>query len=331
MANTDYTPNQFRPHWGGSTSENDIHLEVYDHDVQSQFIYNSIFRGGLTNFRSVANQSNTWRGDRLGTVQVKGRKSGERPDASPVRSEKLLVTVDTTSYIRIPIDYQDDWTAPDFRADLTRNMGTQQAKAFDQAHVIQLIKSGDFVPPASLAGAFNPGILEHVTLAGTSAAAEDDADALVRAHKQAIAQFIRRDADLGRMVTIVDPDWFNILLDHKKLMNVEFTGGRGVNDFAMRRVAYVNGLRVIESNAFPQAAITDHLLGADFNVTAAQAQRKMVIFDPSLALVTVEAQALWNRVWDDQKDMTNVLDSFHMYTVGQKRPDVVAVVTTETA
>lgn len=329
MADNYYQPNQFRPHWGGANSDNDIHLEVYDRDVQTQFIYNSIFRSGLTNFKSVANQSNTWRGDRLGSVSVKGRRSGESLDNQPVRSEKLIVTVDTVSYIRIPIDYQDDWTAPDFRAELTRNMGTAQAKAFDQAHVIQLQKSADFVPPASLAGAFNAGIKEQVTLTGTVASEEADASALVHGHKKVIEAFIRRDADLGRLVTLIDPAWFSILLEHKKLMNVEFTGGRGVNDFAMRRVAYVNGIRIIESNAFPQAAITDHILGADFNVTADEIQRKMIIFDPSLALVTVEAQPLFNRVWDDERELTNVLDSFHMYTVGQRRPDVVGVVTTE--
>ncbi|MES9303898.1 hypothetical protein ABER06_12380, partial [Cutibacterium acnes] len=65
MADNYYQPNQFRPHWGGSNSDNDIHLEVYDRDVQTQFIYNSIFRSGLTNFMSVSNQSYTWRGDRL--------------------------------------------------------------------------------------------------------------------------------------------------------------------------------------------------------------------------------------------------------------------------
>lgn len=329
MADNSYQPNQFRPHWGGANSDNDIHLEVYDRDVQTQFIYNSIFRSGLTNFKSVANQSNTWRGDRLGSVSVKGRKSGQSLDNQPVRSEKLIVTVDTVSYIRIPIDYQDDWTAPDFRAELTRNMGTAQAKAFDQAHVIQLQKSADFVPPASLAGAFNSGIKEKVTLTGTVASEEADASALVHGHKKVIEAFIRRDADLGRLVTLIDPAWFSILLEHKKLMNVEFTGGRGVNDFAMRRVAYVNGIRIIESNAFPQAAITNHILGADFNVTAEEIKRKMIIFDPSLALVTVEAQPLFNRVWDDERELTNVLDSFHMYTVGQRRPDVVGVVTTE--
>lgn len=329
MADNYYTPNQYRPMWGGANSDNDIHLEVYDRDVQTQFIYNSIFRTGLTSFKSVSNQSNTWRGDRLGTVSVKGRKSGESLVSQPVRSEKLIVTVDTVSYIRIPIDYQDDWTAPDFRSELTRNMGTAQAKSFDGAHVIQLQKSADFVPPASLAGSFHSGIKKEVTLVGTAASAEDDADALVRAHKAIVADFIRRDADLGRLITIIDPDWFNILLDHKKLMNVQFTGGQGVNDFAMRRVAYINGLRIIESNAFAQAAITDHLLGPDFDVTAAEIQRKMVVFDPTLALVTVEAQPLYNRVWDDTREMTNVLDSFHMYTVGQRRPDAVAVVTSE--
>lgn len=328
MADTSYAANNYRPHWGGANSDNDIHLEVYDRDVQTQFIYNSIFRSGLTNFKSVANQSNTWRGDRLGTVTVKSRKSGEALDSQPVRSEKLIVTVDTVSYIRIPIDYQDDWTAPDFRAEITRNMGTAQAKAFDGGHTIQLQKSADFVPPASLAGAFNNGILiDGVVLGGTDL--EADADALVQAHKEALAQFIRRDADLGKLVTLVSPEWFNILLEHKKLMNIQFTGGQGVNDFAMRRVAYINGLRIIETNSFATGAVTDHILGAEFELTADQAKRQMIIFDPTLALVTVEAQPLFNRVWDDERELNNVLDSFHMYNIGQKRPDVVAAISTE--
>ena len=317
-----------RPHWAGATSATDIHLEVYDSNIQSQFMYNSIMRG-LTTFKSVQGQSNTWRGDRIGSVAVKGRKYGESLDSSPIRSEKLVVTVDTVSYVRVPIDFQDDWTAPDFRSTYTRNIGTQQAKAFDEAHIIQLMKCADFVAPAHLKPAFNDGILKKVVLGGTDL--EADADVLCKAHQNNLNQLIKRDVDVGRAVTLVSPDWFTILLNHKKLMNVEFTGGVGVNDFAQRRIAVLNGVRVIETPRIPtpNTAIIAHILGTAFDITAAQSQRQMITFIPDLALVTVEAKPMETKIWVDDRDFGSVIDSYHMYTVSQLRPDAVACVSTE--
>lgn len=328
MAATDYANQGFRPHWGGAASADDIHLELYDRDVQTQFMYDSIFRR-FTTFKSAANQSNTWRGDRLGSVTVKGRKYGEKLDNQTIRSDKFVVVVDTVSYVRVPVDFQDDWTAPDFRAEKSRIIGTEHAKAFDQAHLIQLMKSADFIAPAHLAGSFHDGILEKITLGGTDL--EADATVLQQAHGRILATLIKRDKGTSGLVTLISPDWFNVLLEHKKLMNVEFTGGRGVNDFAQRRIAYLNGIPVVETPRFPEAGVAEvaHHLGADFNYTAAQSNRQMVVFDPSLALVTVEAKTMTVDMWPDKAEWNNVLDSYHMYTVGQRRPDAVAVVSTE--
>ena len=326
---TPYSGSSFRPHWGGAASDEDIHLELYDRDVQTQFMYDSIFRR-FTSFKSAQNQSNTWRGDRLGGVSVKGRKYGEDLVSQTIRNDKFVVVVDTVSYVRVPVDFQDDWTAPDFRAEKSKIIGTEHAKAFDQAHLIQLMKSADFVAPAHLAGAFNDGILEAITLGGTDL--EADADVLVQAHARILATLIKRDKGTSGLVTLIAPDWFNILLNHKKLMNVEFTGGRGVNDFAQRRIAFLNGIPVVETPRFPTSGAVEaaHILGTDFNYTAEQSKRQMVVFDPSLALVTVEAKPMTVDMWPDKENFTNVMDSYHMYTVGQRRPDAVGVVSTET-
>ncbi|MOA59565.1 hypothetical protein D3C78_1842190 [compost metagenome] len=40
-----------------------------------------------------------------------------------------------------------------------------------------------------------------------------------------------------------------------------------------------------------------------------------------MTLVTVEAKAHTSRVWDDELNFANVLDSYAMYTIGQRRPD----------
>lgn len=327
-----------RPLWAGANADVDIHIEAYEGDIEGSFRVESMFRqSGLTNFKSVANNSNTWRGDRIGATSVQGRKSGDALNDSRISVDKLVVTVDTTSYIRTPFDYQDDWTAPDFQSEYSAEHGSAHAKAFDQAHIIQLIKCASFVAPAHLKPAFSDG--RKYTTTGVNAAVatstmsvqEAQADIIVRTHKQAVADFVK--ADLGgsveELVTLCEVDMFNMLLEHKKLMNVDFQGGKSENDFAKRRVAYLNGVKIIETPRFPTAAIASHFLGAAFNVSAAEAKARMVLFLPKKALVTVEAKPMTVRQWDDPKNFQSVLDSYCMYTVGQKRPDAVAVIFAE--
>ena len=334
MADTKYKATMSRGHWAGSAADLDIHLEAYEGDIEGSFRVESLFRSsGLTNFKTVAGRSNTWRGDRVGGATVKGRKAGEALDPTRIVNEKLLITVDTTSYIRTPIDYQDDWTAPDFQAEYSAEHGSAHAKAFDQAHLIQLIKAGSWVAPTSLkaSGAFYDGILTEMTGYAAQTDAELKADLIVKHHKAALATFVKRDlgGSLAEFVTLMEPDAFNVLLDHKKLMNVDFQGGNGDNNFAARRVGWLNGIKVIETPRFPTAAIASHFLGPAFNVSAAEAKARMVIFHPRKTRVTVEAQGMVARVWDDKENFANVLDSYCMYTVGLKRGDCVAVLSIE--
>lgn len=340
MANTQYQATMSRGHWAGSDADLDIHLEAYEGDIEGSFRVESLFRAsGLTNFKSVAGRSNTWRGDRVGGAVVKGRKAGEALDPSRIVNDKMLITVDTTSYIRTPIDYQDDWTAPDFQKEYSAEHGSAHAKSFDQAHLIQLIKAGAWVAPAALkaSGAFYDGISLTMTgyaaklAAGTQADLEEAANLIVKHHKDALATFVKRDlgGSLAEFTTLMDPDTFNVLLEHKKLMNVDFQGGQGDNNFAQRRIGWLNGIRVIETPRFPTGAIASHILGPAFNVSAAEAKARFVIFHPRKTLVTVEAQSMVARVWDDKEAFANILDSYTMYTVGIKRGDAVAVVYTD--
>ena len=333
MANTPWQATLTRTHWNGANADLDVHLEAYEGDIEGSFRVESLFRSsGLTNFKAVTGRSNTWRGDRVGGATVKGRKAGETLDSTRIVNEKLLVTVDTTSYIRTPIDYQDDWTAPDFQAEYSAEHGSAHAKAFDQAHLIQLIKAGSWVAPDSLknSGAFFDGI--STTMTGYAAATgHAKADFIVKAHKSALATFVNRDlgGSLAEFVTLISPDAFNVLLDHDKLMNVDFQGGNGDNSFAARRVAWLNGIKVVETPRFPTGAIASHFLGPAFNVSATEAKANVVIFNPKKSLVTVEAQGMVARVWDDKENFANVLDSYTMYTVGLKRGDTVAVLSSD--
>lgn len=336
MVDTSYASSNSRAHWAGATADIDIHLEAYEGNVDGSFRVTSMFRSnGLTNFKSVAGRTNVWRGDRVGGVKVQGRKSGEKLGNQRIVNDKFLITVDTTSYIRSNVDYQDDWTAPSFNAEYSAEHGSAHAKAFDGAHIIQLIKAGAWKAPTDLkaSGAFYDGITSTLTgyAALVATNTKEDrakaADLIVAEHKAHIAQFINRDLgdDIGSFITLMKPEAFNVLLDHDKLMNVQFQGNQGDNNFAQRRIGYLNGLRVVETPRFPSAAITDHILGPGFNVSAAEAKTLFVTFYPEKTLITVEAQPMVVRFWDDKAEFTNVLDSYTMYTVGIRRGDCTAV------
>ena len=326
MADTAYTGNLTRPHWGGAASDVDIHLEVYQNEVDSRFQYQAIFLG-LSTQRSTADRSNTYRIDRLNTSAVKGRTSGVALDPTPVRNDKMIIVVDTVLYIRNPIDYQDDWTAPDFLTEMGQNNGSEFAETFDQAHLIQLIKGRSWVAPAHLKPAFDDGIEIAATVAATpadQAAREANAEAINNAHKAGIDELIKRKVPLADMVTLVDVDTYSMLLEHPKLFDRDFGMGND-NGYKDRRVVKMNGIPVVECTEFPTAAGT-HPLGTAFTVTADDAACRMVTFSKSKTLVTVEAKPFTSRIWDDELNFANVLDCYAMYTVGERRPDTAAVV-----
>lgn len=324
MTDNVYTPDQFCPHWGGVDADNDIHIEAYDRDVQTRLEAKSVFLAeGLSTYKPLT-ASNQYRIDRLsGDLEVKGRIAGQSLEPTAVKSDKLVISVDTLSYIRIPIDYQDDWTAPTFRAELSRNIGTAHAKFYDEAHTIQLLKATDFVPPPTLQPTFNPLTGNVVSLDLTTGSEEDAANELVHAIKAAVNRFLtEKDIPVAELVLLIDPAWFSILMEHKKLMNVRYSRDSG-NDYAWRRVGYVAGVRVIELNSYPQEAITGHELGVDYDVTAEEAMTRATLFRPASVLVTVEAQSVINRQWDDEREMTMVMDSYRLFNVGLRRPDCV--------
>jgi hypothetical protein len=327
MAAHDYAGNTTRPHWGGASSDVDIHLEVYDGELDTRFQYMAMFRA-LSTQRSVADRSNTYRIDRLNTSSVKGRTSGVKLDATKVTNDKLVLTVDTVLYIRNPIDYQDDWTAPDFLREMGQNNGSEFAEVFDQAHLIQVIKGRDWVAPDHLKPAFNDGaevVCNLIAAADTQAEKEANAVALAAAHKVAVDTLIKRKVPLADIITLVYTDEYSVLLEHPKLLNLDFSGTEA-NNYAGRRVTRMNSLPVVESTEFPIAVDTAHPLGPNFNVTADDATCHMVVFSKSKTLVTVEAKPFTSRIWDDEGEFCNVLDCYAMYTVGQRRPDTAVVI-----
>lgn len=332
MADTQFASTMSRAHWAGSTADRDVHIAAYEGLIDGSFQVQSMFRtGGLTTFKAISG-TNVWRGDRVGGATVKGRRSGQQLDTTRIINDKYTITVDTTVYIRSAIDFQDDWTGPDFKSEYSAEHATAHAKSFDQAHIIQLIKCGEWLAPAELkaSGAFYDGILATAEVAALTTNKEKAAK-WVQEHKGVMAEFVKRDLgdSLQEAITLVTPDLFNLLLDDDKLMNVDFQGPKAENDYARRRIAWLNGIRVIETPRIPTAAISDHPLGDAYDLTAAQAKARMIVFFPRKALITVEAMPMSVQVWEDRPNWANVIDSYAMYVVGVRRGDVVAVIRTD--
>ena len=316
MAATPYAADLTKVHWAGSNSDVDIHLEIFEGDVDSGFMYNSFFRGN-SSYISVQDQSNQARIDRMNTVTIKGRTPGQKLDRESVKNDKLVITVDTVTYASTVMDWQDDWTSPDRWAEIGAQHGYQHARLFDTAHLIQIIKARKWIAPAALKPAFFDG--KEYT-AAYNADRELFAVAIINAHRQGIEEMVRRDlgGSLTEFITVVSPYVFGLLLDSTKLVNVDYSAGNG--NFAERRVGMINGVRIVESARFPVAAGTSPL-GAAFTVDADDVACQMVVYHPKMTLVTVEAKPLATNKYPDNPNFSDILDSFTLYTVGQRRPD----------
>ena len=332
MAATTWAAVDTRPHWGGATSATDIHLEIYEGEVDTKFQYSALFRA-LSAQKSVADRSNTIRIDRLAGSVVKSRTTGVALDASRVLNDKLVITVDTVLYIRHAIDYQDDWTAPDFLTELAQSDGTAMAEQFDKEHIIQLQLARGWVAPAHLKGAANGNAFydgAEITVATeatpvTQAELEANAIALEAAHLKAVETLIKRKVPLGDLVTLVSPEVYSALKFHPKLLNTEFDTANG-GAYGDRRILKLNGIPVVECTEFPIAGDTTQTRGTPYTVLAADVNCQMIVFSKSKTLVTVEAKPFTSRMWDDEKEFANVLDCYAMYTVGLRRPDSAVVI-----
>ncbi len=323
MPFTDFT----RPQWGGAASDIDIHIEEHLGFVDASFEATSKLKN-LTNMRNLRG-SNTTRIDRVGSATVQGRKAGEALGVTPIRNDKINFVVDTVLYTRHEFDKFDEWTSSlDMRREAGREDGIALAKMFDNAAITQLQKSSDFVKPAHLGDAFHDGILHSVTgTTATEAGRKALANELVRSHRKGCEDLETRDLGdqlYSEGITIVTPQIFSLLLEHDKLMSVEYDSNGGGNSFSRARIGYVNGVKIMTSARFASAAVTDHPLGTDFNLTADQAKRKMTMFIPSLALVAAQVHTLTAEYWEDKRAFSHVLDTFQSYNIGQRRPDAVA-------
>lgn len=334
MADTPYKGTITRNWWTGSQADLDAHIEFYRNEIDQSFETNSLFKSmNLSETVSVEGKSNTYRIDRLGGAKVMGRSAGEALDSQRAINEKHLIVVDRATYSRHDFDYIDDWTAPSIVSNVSYEQGVAHAKAYDRAHITQLIKAGAWQAPTSLKNSGNFYDGTKVTLTGYAAETEEKAkaDMIFDGAKSLVSTMVKRDLapSLGEFYFLISPDWFDVLLAHDKLVQQPFQGDSATNNLVERRIRRLHGITLIETPRLDGKVITDSPLGSAFNLTANEAKAGLILFHPRYTLVTVEAHGLKVQHWDEPKHHTHHLDTYSMYTVGLRRGDASAVLASD--
>lgn len=333
---TIYVGDLNQAHMGGATGELRQKIEQYLGFVDTTFVHTRQF-SAWTTARSTNGDTDVVRIDRMGSAKVLGRQSGGEIKSQRIASDKFLVIVDTALYIRLPFDYQDNWTNPNRLQEIGVDNGTNFAIAYDQAHIIQLQKARTWTAPEHLKPAFNDAMHIEVELAGNVTdieGLEANANALIYAHTRAVEYLVKKRIPRNDIITIVDPSIYSTLAQSKKLISSEYSSGNG--DYASRTVHKVNGIEIQELSTFPETVAESSALdnpenGNNFKLTADDLKCRMILFSKTKALLTVTAKDFWTKYWDDHTNAAMVLDSWVMYTVAIRRPDtVINVMVTET-
>lgn len=316
-----------RPHWGGEQANIDIHLEEYKNKIDGSFDFHSLFRANNFAEKVALNGTNTYRWDRIGSAEAMGRQAGEELESQRLVNEKVTTVIDTAIYSRHNFDRQDDWTSPNFTDKVSDEQGKALAKAYDQAGITKLLHATEWKAPPALkkTGAFYDGY--NVTMEGFSAETDEakQADMILRQIDLMIEEMINRDQenDLGELQILIAPRWFNILKHHPKLFNVLYNGNEGINQFAQRRLAMVNGIKVMETNRLNFQPVTKaNPYRDEFVRTADQAKTGLVLFNPNYTLLEIDVKGITVDSWEEKKEWGRILETYMYNKFEVKRGDL---------
>lgn len=298
-------------------------IDQYAGVVDSQFAKKSVMRQFVP-VKSIRG-TDTAIVRRVGRTDIQALTPGVRPAANPTAFGKAQVTVDTVILARdnqsLLNEFQTDFNV---RQEIGTDHGKELAKFFDEAFLIQAIKSAGLAAPAGLNGAFGAGKVE------TLAAANDefDPDKLYTEIAQIITRMQEEDIDTDESAVFVRPTQFEVLLNHDKLIDRDFSTDNG--DFANGKIKTIKGVPIVQTARIPTAAISGHYLsnagnGNAYDLSAAEAKAVAIVLHPQ-SLLAGETIPLTSDVFFSKVERQWFIDSFMAFGVSNRRPDVCGVV-----
>lgn len=262
---------------------------------------------------------------RVGRTQLNSITPGVRPAASKTNFGRTSVTVDTVIIARdnrsLLNEFQIDFNA---RAELGRDHGKEMAKFFDEAFLIQGVKSAAMAAPSGLNGAIGAGKVETLAAAGN----ELDPDLLYKKIETVLVRMQEEDIDTEEMIVFVRPTQYNVLVNNSKLIDRDFSSDNG--SFNLGKIKSLMGSAIVPTARIPTAAITGHRLsnaenGFAYDTSATDAKAVAVILHPQ-ALLAGETIPITSNVFFSDIEKQWFIDTWMAFGVSNRRPDLAGVV-----
>lgn len=297
---------------------------VFSHMVESRFARMSIANQFWPS--RIVTGTNSYFNRYFGKTALQAVTPGVRPDALSTPMTRRGVVVDTTVLARNNVDLLNDVQADfDIPSEISQDQGKEHAQFFDETFFGQLVKAAQ-QPAMTGVDSIPAGVVETL---GTGE--QSDPDAFVDGITAVLSTMRLRDIPSEELVVFVDPIQFDILLRNEKLVSRDFTD-QGA-DFALRKMYYVSGVRIEETNSLPKVATAageHHLLSNASNsyaydVTASDA-RAVAAIGHSKSLMPAQSIMLSSKIWYNNEELQWFVDSYIAFAVTWNRPDVSGVV-----
>ena len=299
-------------------------IDMYNGEVDSTFHYMSQMKKHWK-WRSLRG-TDTALVRRVSGATLQKVTSGVRPDSHVLSTGSTSVTVDTLILARNNVAkldmVQDD---VDMVSEAAEEHGEKLSRFFDESIIINCIKGSAAAAPTGKAGTSSSSTALSGFFAGynaTASTANDylDADKLYAALHKMILTKMEQDQPMSKYVIYLRHANYLALVNHDKLIDKDYSTSNG--DFASGRIKTVLDVPVMPINRFPtsNSAITNHLLGANYNITAAQSKAIAVMFNPK-ALLAAEAIPLGGNIFYNKTELQWFIDSWISYATNTRRPD----------
>jgi hypothetical protein len=318
---------------GNASTVNPLHIEQYGGMVEGTFAKQSFMKSYV--MVKPIRGTDTVTNDRIGEATLQKVTPGVRPGATVAQFDNVKIKVDTIVLARNNVALLDDFQAHySVRSELGKEHGKTLGKFFDEAFIIQAIKSAFIIaaPDNQSIQAGETGLPEgwsggtKVTL-GT-VGDEADPDLLQKAIEDVCQGIEEKDVDLDGGVILVGPAEYYTLLRNDRLINSQYSLGNG--DFASGMVLKSCGLPLIKTNRIPKAAVTGNFLSNTgnsdaYDTDAEQGRTKVLVMLPK-ALLAGETIPLTSKIYYMDSELQWFIDSYLSFGVTPNRAEHAGVV-----
>ena len=263
----------------------------------------------------------------FGKTSLQAVQPGVRPPANPTPMTMQTLVVDTLINARNNVDKlnfkQVDF---DILQEIASDQGKTHAQFFDEAFFAQLAKGAALPAIPGVDNAIPGGKVVNL-----GADEEKDPDALADSIAEVLDRMRVENIPDNELFVAVYPYEFTTLLKNDKLVSRDFTT-QGA-DTAMRKLFYIDGVRIEQVVAMPRTPTPDgehHLLSNTYNnfaydVTKDDARAVALIGHPR-SLMSASAISLSTDIWYNKEEKQHFIDSDIAFGVRPNRPDVCGVV-----